>query len=528
LPEEPILLLSFTPMNERTRREFLSSVATLLGAAVLPGEAWAGGLSADARPGEAGRMGSMAGAEPYVGIQMSPHTLLYEGINPCLDLIKRTAAVNAVYPYSHAFHTSSLGQPVSELASDHGKPARDFRQRVPMVWVKHHDEYFKDTVLRIRQTDPGLEFADRDLFREIVEPARQRGMTVCARILEGSGRAIENFETVLTVDVYGRRGVKACWSHPDYRNFWNALVADMFHHYDLDGLQWGAERMGPLMNVILPWNNDPPACFCVHCSDRGKAAGIDPERAKEGYRKLYEYVQQLRSNAPKPAEGVYTVFLRHLIRYPEILSWQYQYRLSREAVHKGMYDTIKAIKPSALVGWHVDQQPASWDIVYRAEMSYEEMAPYSDYIKLILYHEVLGPRIRSWYLDRFKSTILSELSLEESLNLYYDVFGYDKKAEPKLDELMTKGFSPDFVYRETKRSVASANGKTRIFAGIGFDVPGSPPDDPERIYQATVKAFEGGAAGIMVSREYEEMRVAHLEAVGRAVRDWGRSRGAGG
>jgi len=499
-------------MNPTTRRDFLNSLATLLALTGIRNSSLGQSLTASSPVA--------AAAAPYVGIQMSPHTLLYEGIEPCLDLIQRTAAVNAVFPYSHAFHTNSLGQPLEELAPDHGKPARDFRKKVPMVWVRHHDEYFKNTRLRIRPTDPSLEFADRDLFKEIIHPARQRKMKVCARILEGSGRAIENFELVQTIDVYGKKGSRACWSHPDYRQFWNALVEDLFQSYDLDGFQWGAERMGPLMNIILPWNNDAPTCFCEHCIARGKAANIDPDRAKEGYRKLYEYVQQLKTHAPKPPEGVYTLFLRHIIRYPEILSWQYQYRLSREDVHKGMYQTIKAIKPTALVGWHVDQQPTSWDIVYRAEMSYEEMAPYSDYIKLILYHEVLGPRIRAWYLDRFKSTILSELSLEESLNLYYDVFGYDKTVEPKVDELSKKGFSPDFVYRETRRSVASANGKTRIFAGIGFDVPGSPSDDPEKIYQATLKAFEGGAEGIMVSREYEEMHVPKLEAVGRAVREW--------
>jgi len=152
---------------------------------------------------------------------------------------------------------------------------------------------------------------------------------------------------------------------------------------------------------------------------------------------------------------------------------------------RGMYDTIKAAKPSAQVGWHVDHQPSSWDIVYRAEMSYEEMAPYSDFLKLILYHAVLGPRIRDWYLERFKKTILSELSLEQSLEVYYALFGYDPKAEPSLNELAGKGFSADYVYRETKRSVASANGKTKIYSGIGFNVPGSPPEDPEKIYQAT-------------------------------------------
>jgi len=29
-------------------------------------------------------------------------------------------------------------------------------------------------------------------------------------------------------------------------------VLDLIRSYDLDGLQWGAERMGPLMNVIVP------------------------------------------------------------------------------------------------------------------------------------------------------------------------------------------------------------------------------------------------------------------------------------
>ena len=54
-------------------------------------------------------------------------------------------------------------------------------------------------------------------------------------------------------------------------------------------------------------------------------------------------------------------------------------------------------------------------------------------------------------------------------------------------------------------------------------MPGSPPDDPESVYQATLKAFEAGAHGIVVSREYEEMKVANLRAVGRAFREVTRS-----
>ena len=457
-------------------------------------------------------------APVFTGIQMGPHTMLDEGIEPCLDLIQEAAGVNAVLTYSHSFH-GDLRKPASALAPDHGKPPRIDRSPLPSVWVKHHEQYFRNTRLRVRPPDPSLEYADRDIFAEMLEPARRRGIKVYARVLESSGRSIENFDAVRAVDVYGNRTRVGCWTNPDYRNFWAAVVEDMFRSYDLDGFQWGAERMGPLMNVILPWNDTPPACFCEHCIARGRAKGIDPDRAREGFRKLFEYVRGLMAGRAKPAEGVFTVFLRHIIRCPEILAWEYQYRLSREEVMKGMYDTIKAIKPAAQVGWHVDHQPSSWDIVYRAEMSYEEMAPYSDFIKLILYHAVLGGRIRSWYLDRFQRTILSELTLEQSLELYYALFGYDKNVEPKVDDLARIGFSPDYVYRETKRSVASANGKTKIYSGIGFDVPGSPPEDPEKIYEATLKAIEAGAGGIVISREYEEMSVPNLRAVGRAVRE---------
>lgn len=486
------------------RREFLRTTAGALAAAALPDPLM------QAQP---------SGPQRFVGIQMGPHTMLDEGIEPCLDLIKETAAVNAVLTYSHAFH-SNLHEPLRLLAQDHGKPPREHGP-LPLVWVKTHDQYYRDTTLRVIPPDPSLEYANRDLFAEMQAPARRRGMKVYARILEGPSRAIANRDKVVTVDVYGKPTHVACWNHPEYRAFWRALVEDLFRSYDLDGFQWGAERMGPLMNVILPWNDTPPTCFCQYCRARGKAQGISVERAREGFEKLYLYVRGLAGSGPRPADGVFAGFLRILLRYPEILAWEFQYRLSREEVTEEMYKTIKAIKPTADVGWHVDHQPSSWDIVYRAELSYAEMAPYSDFIKFIAYHDVLGPRIRWWYLERFKKTVLAELPLEDSLNLYYDIFGYDKTREPKLDELDKKGFSPDYVYRETKRSVASAEGKTKIYTGVGFDVPwnGQHIDaDPNEVYEATRLSFQAGAAGIVVSREYEEMTVPNLKAVGRAVR----------
>lgn len=453
-------------------------------------------------------------------IQMGPHTILDEGIERTLDLIADTAAINAVMPYSHAYN-AGLVKPLRDRA-DHGVPLTDNTgRRFPLVWVRTHDRYYSDTTLRHQVLDAGHEHATRDLFAELVEPARRRGMRIYARILESPAmsRVVANYSKVVTRDVNGQATQTACWNHPEYVAFWAGTMEDLFRSYDLDGVQWGAERMGPLMNVISPWNNNPPACFCEHCAARGRAAGIDPERARQGYQVLHAYVQGQMAGAARPPEGMFGGFLRVLIRYPEILGWEYQYRLGREAICEAMYSRVKRIKPSADVGWHVDHQPSSWDLVYRAEMSYEEMAPHADFIKIIAYHNALSPRIGSWYLPRFQKTILGDVPLETSLELYYDLFGYDRGVEPSLAELGRRGFTPDYVLRETRRSVASANGKTKIYTGIGFDVPGSPRDDSETVYRATVNAFGAGAHGIVVSREYEEMKVEHLRAVGRAFRE---------
>ena len=99
------------------------------------------------------------------------------------------------------------------------------------------------------------------------------------------------------------------------------------------------------------------------------------------------------------------------------------------------------------------------------------------------------------------------------------MFGYDTTAEPSLAELGRRGFSPEYVFRETKHSVASATARRRSTPASASTCPAARRDDPETVYRATLKAFEAGAHGIVVSREYEEMKVANLRAVGRAFRE---------
>jgi hypothetical protein len=497
------------------RREFLRGLAGVAGALSFTPSTRAPGRTSQDRPA-AGTQRRSRG-EFLVGIQMDPHTMLDEGIEPCLDLCRDTADIDTLMTYSHAYG-GDLRKPIEWLATDHGKPPIDQRSRkLPLVWVRHHDRYFKNTTLRHQKIDSSFAYADRDLFAGMVAPARARGMKIYARILESGSREVQNVARVATVDVHGKPTQTACWNHPEYKAFWNATVEDVFRSYELDGLQWGAERASPLTRVIQSGTDSAASCFCEFCRARGKAHGIDAERARKGFEEVLAYVQRLRGGAPRPSDGAAATFFRILMRYPEVLAWEYQYRLSREEIMKGMYDTVKAIKPAAQVGWHVDHWATSMDLIARAAMTYAEMAPWSDYLKVVVYHAVTAPRMRSWVANEQKS-VLSDLTLEEALNLHYAQFGYDKGLDALANQPTPPAASPEYVYRETKRSVASAEGKTKIYPGIGFNLPGGGPDDPEAIYQCVMRSAEAGATGIVVSREYEELTVPNLRAVGRAVR----------
>ena len=121
-------------------------------------------------------LSGLAAPERFNAIQIGPHTILDEGIEPCLDLIQETAGINALMVYSHTYH-GDLRKPPQLLATDHGVAPRDMRNRkLPSVWIKHHEAAFQGTPLRHQRVDASFEYADRDLFTELVDPARKRGM----------------------------------------------------------------------------------------------------------------------------------------------------------------------------------------------------------------------------------------------------------------------------------------------------------------------------------------------------------------
>jgi hypothetical protein len=478
-------------------------------------------------------MSEISSEAPFIGVQLGSHSVFDEGAEHCLDLLQRTGRINAVIVYSHSYQNGfSNHRTIHALADDHGIPVRDPSQRnLTGVFVQTHDEYYGSTVLRHKRSEATEEYADKDVIEELLEPASKRGMKVLARILEGADRqallAIPNWTRAQCVDIYGRLSLKMCWNSPDYRNWWLGTVEDLFKTYPLDGLKYGAERGGPLSTLIM--QGHIPTCFCQHCMARGRAEGIDVERARQGWEKLYEFVTAARSGKPAPPDGLFFGLLRILFRYPEILQWDKMWYRSKEEIPRLLAGAVHGLRPGATFGVHVHHNMTGLDPFERIQTDYAEMAEYCDWIKPVVYHDITGPRLRR-ATDQLRKSLLGELSGPQALALLYAINGYDAEIEPGYEELMEKGLGPEYVYRETRRcveAVAARNTGCTVYAGVGFDIPdyGRRPSDyfpsaPETVYKATLRAFEAGANGLVVSREYDEMRVPNLEAVGRAVTEW--------
>jgi hypothetical protein len=500
------------------RRQFIQRSGVLLPSTLALNSAFSLATPSPA----ASEPGGNRSNRPYVGIQIAPHSFYDEGIEYCLDLLRETGRINALMISSLSYY-GAMGRP-KHLMADHGVPLPDnAKRKLARVWVRHHEQYYQDTTLRHKGPDPSWTYSGQEIFADLAQAARKRGIRLYERMYEPSSKAagsIHNFETVLETDIYGKPGPRPCLNNPDYRAWLMGTMRDLFESYELDGIQYGAERGGPLSDWLY-WS-DAPRCFCSYCTAKARREGIDVEEARAGLTQIHRYVTALKDGA-QPTDGILTEFIRILLRYPEVLAWEYQWTRSVNDLHRLIYEAVKAIRPTAQVGRHVDHQQSTYALLFRAAADYAEMTDSNDFIKLILYHDIAGPRVLR-KIERLRQHVLGELTTEQSLGLYYAIFGYDPKVEPSAGDLADEGLSPNYVYRETKRAVDRVDGQAAIYAGIGLDIPkggGWGTDrwqsDPEDVYAATREAFAAGGKGVVASREYEEITLDSLRAMGKAV-----------
>jgi hypothetical protein len=149
------------------------------------------------------------------------------------------------------------------------------------------------------------------------------------------------------------------------------------------------------------------------------------------------------------------------------------------------------------------------------------MAKHSDFIKPVLYNNCGGERLAS-YIDSLTGNLYGDLSKQEALEFEYRVMQYQERG---YDIIPARGLSSDYVYRETRRALEGVEGTgTQIWPGIDVDVPtaaGNSKCTPESVGQAVTAALRAGATGVLLSRNYSEMKAENLAGAGRALREFG-------
>ncbi len=461
-----------------------------------------------------------------VGIQIAPHSLLDEGIKYVLDLLQEEAAINTLFLNVYGYY-GGMGRSV-KMMGDHGKPKKDASNRnFPMSWIRHDHKFFIPSGLFHPKASAEVEFGDIDILEACIPEVKARGMQLYVRMYEGFGTTrhqhIKHWAgKTNSTDVFGNDHHLPCFNKEAFRLWWVANVQNLCSHYDIDGIQYGSERGSILHHTI--WRNTQPTCFCSTCHRRAMRTNIDLERAREGYLRLAKYIQQLAEEDYSPEDGVWVALLRILFDYPEILAWEKQDHLARDEMNLMMYEVAKTIKPQISFGAHISLASQAKSLIDRAQDDYQRMLPYSDFFKLIVYHEIGGVRhMRN--TRRMHQTLLKEFELDQAHQIFMGAHGLDLSLQPDHRTIEEEGFHPEYVYKEISRCVSNIQGQVPVYAGIGFDIPKGKNwgdqrwnSDPAKIAEAINMAHKGGADGLVASREYEEMDLSSLQSFGRAVR----------
>jgi hypothetical protein len=511
------------------RRDFLKGLSIMPAAALASAQTRA---SDSPIRGQAAAGAKPAATKPFngkkpVGIQIGARSFVDEGVDKCLDTLQDKGAVNWLLPTVFTYGRGLAGRQVpGRPLPDHG--GQEYDEVHGGSYARVHPEFYAGSVINPKDIR-APELGDFDILADVTPKAKARGMEVYLLFEEVyNPRLIPNFEQIAEVDVFGRSSRSTCLNNPHARNFIVSMVEDWFKSNQLDGLMWESERQGPLNNMLgMHFGSGGVSermnanCFCQYCMRKGKDQGIDVTRAKDGYIALGDWVKRTLHEPRTPAsEGTFVSLWRLFVQYPEILAWHKQWFLSQEEVYALIYGTVKAIDPDAQVGWHI-MQYVTLSPFFQADQDYARMTRYADYLKPCPYNNAGGPRFAT-YIQNVQSTIFRDMAPEQVLDMHYKWLGLTNEAT--LDKLPTAGLSAEYVARETRRAKALVKDAVPIYPGIDIDIPTALKDKQTTaadVKAATLAAFKAGAAGVVLSRKYAEMKLTNIAGAGAAIRELG-------
>jgi hypothetical protein len=475
----------------------------------------AGALLSTAQTGDA------APARKMVGIQVGAVSFVDEGVAKVLDIFQESASINTLFIATFTYGRGIAGRQVpGQPLPDHGKQQYDTDTFKGGSYTRIHPEYYKDTVLRdFRAPD----FGDYDVLEAVIPESRKRGIKTICWFEDVWSNSVPNVAQAQEKRLDGSNSNTLCFNNPNYRNWLLGAVEDYARSYEIDGIMWGSERQGAFANALDASHGggrgkpEHVTCFCEFCERKAKDRGINPSRARAGFQELAKFVSAARSDQ-RPVDGYYVTLWRLMLRYPELLAWEMLWTDSLRETYAAMHQKVKSVKPAIGIGWHIWHNN-SFNPIYRAEQDLSEIAKYSDFLKMVMYHNCAGERMAS-YIRNVGHTIYGDVPAEDLLQFHCRVLNYGQ--ERGIEEIPKTGFSADYVYREASRARQALNGtKTQLWPGIDIDIPTAASNSkstPEGTRDAVAAALRAGADGVLLSRKYSEMKLANLRGAGDAIR----------
>jgi hypothetical protein len=451
-----------------------------------------------------------------IGMPISIAPLAQQNLDTIFADMRERAGVNALFPFIYTHEPHRAGVPPSNKF--HGGN-----------YARPHMEFYRDTPLTLGDMQTP-EFGNVDILERIIPIARKHGIRVFCFLLEDNTlpATVPDWQSLYEVDHHGRRTTGhpggPCFNNPAYQNFALGLVQDYARSYDIGGIMWGSERQSGFLNTLSLSQSssvDPgrTTCFCEFCLKKGRERGIDSERVSVGFDAMEQFVRANRSGKT-PRDGYFTGFWRLLLQYPELIAWENLWTTSRHEFQAALYQRVKDVNPNLQMGWHIWQN-VSFSPFQRAEENLADLAPYSDFIRPALYNNAAGGRFVS-FVKGAHTSVYGDLPPATVSQVLLGQLGYD---EAPYDQLAVTGFSAGYVERETQRSVADVAGHpVQVWPGVDIDVPveaGESHCTPDGVASAVKAAFAGGAQGIILSRNYTEMKPENLSAAGQALRELG-------
>ena len=504
----------YTGAPDPSRRRFLKK-GTVMAAAIAAAPA-AMLSSSPAAPG----------AKPFIGLQLGAASFMDEGVDTVLDSLQKRAGVNAIFMSTFCYDRGLNGRQIpGQPFPDHGPKETDEKFYHGGFYATPHARFYEGTAIKgDKMLAP--DFGGVDVLARVLPAAKKRGIKVFASVLDSFDYPEDLLATQLKgfteIDLQGGKKKTICFFRPDVRAFWKAVVTDLASSYPLDGIMFFNERNGPLINAIGATHSESFSsthitCFCDDHQKEARKQGIDFDRAKKGFQKLDAFVLNARQGK-RPSDGYYVEFQRILLEYPEILAYQKLFDFGKLRILRDVRDAVKAVNKDMQVGFHIEHVN-SWNPFYRAGRSYDFLAEMADLLKVVVYNNCAGERYVN-YIRNIHESVFRDVPPEELMRFHNHLLNYGNEAS--LDRLPTEGFSPDYVYRETKRAIEGVKGKSLVLPGIDIGIAtraDSRKASPEDTYSATLAALRAKPDGVIFSRKYSEMMLTNLEAAGRAVKD---------